>query len=111
MTMRRPVLALLLALAGCAHDGSGPSSTDLAIVVGEVLGGAAGALAAQVITPPAPVVVQLQLEPDGGRAPAWPDAGAGAPCSAVADRVCCRPDALDELVRRSGGAATLDGGR
>jgi len=97
--MRRLALITMLALAGCEHlDGY-----EVAGVVAAGLGGAAGGLAAHSLaSEPAPVVVQVETEPDGGAVVDWPDAGAGE-CSAVADRVCCTPGAIRRLAHRDGG--------
>jgi hypothetical protein len=97
--VRRLALVALLALASCASV----TSDEVATFAGAALGAAAGSLTAAVATPsPAPVAVPVVAgRADGGAVVDWPDAGG--PCSAVADRVCCTPEAISRLVRRDGG--------
>jgi hypothetical protein len=92
--VRRVALVALLALAGCATR----RPSDAETFAGAALGAAAGSFAAVVASPaPAPVAVVVQVEPDGGTAVDWPDAGAGG-CSPVADRVCCTPQSIFRLM-------------
>lgn len=95
--MKRIIFIAALALAGCEHI----SGDEVAIVVGEVLGGAGGALTATAVAP-SPQAVPVAPVDGGGVQVVWEDAGG--PCSQLGDRVCCTPAWIDAHTRpRDGG--------